>query len=260
MLATPSPPPEDNAGTPAATVVVYRHDPARGAAEVLMVVRSGGMRFAAGAVVFPGGRVDPADGDLAARLWPDRDRAETAARIAAVRETIEEAGLVITTASRVSAGDAARARRALESGATLGDVLERFGWELDLDRLVPWARWNPKFERAFDTRFYLADLGTGAVDLEVDGTEHTRLLWVSPAAALERVARGELHAIFPTVRNLERLALHDDFAAAAAFARSFPPRTITPRIEQHDDGRWLSIPDDLGYPVTREKLESAMRG
>ena len=247
-------------GTPAATVVIFRRAPEGGDPEVLMVVRSAGMRFAAGAVVFPGGRVDEADRDLAASLFPDRDRSEMAARLAGVRETLEEAGLAIGLAHPVKAGEAIAARAALEQGATLAEVLDRFGWTLDLDRLVPWARWCPDHVRAFDTRFYLADLGTGAVELEVDGTEHQQLMWISPAEALRRAKNGELHAIFPTLRNLERLALHAGFAAAADFARAHPVRIITPWIEEREDGSWICIPDDLGYPVTSQDVASARRG
>lgn len=249
----------DDPAIPAATVITFRRNPAGGPAEILMAVRSAEMRVFAGAAVFPGGRIDPADHELAARHWPDADPEETAARLAGIREMLEEAGLLLAVTTPVTAQEVAAARQALCAGDTLGTVLDRFGWQLDLDRLVPWARWNPKFVRAFDTRFYLADLGTGAVTLEVDGTEHTELLWITPAEALARVDRGEMRAIYPTLRNLERLALHGDFAAARAHANIHPIRTITPRIEVRDDGPWLTIPDDLGYPITGQKLDETLR-
>ena len=50
---------------PAATVVIFRNCSAGGPPELLMVQRAKEMRFAGGAVVFPGGRVDPADRVLA---------------------------------------------------------------------------------------------------------------------------------------------------------------------------------------------------
>ncbi|RZM08222.1 MAG: NUDIX domain-containing protein, partial [Sphingomonas sp.] len=80
------------AAIPAATLVIVRDTPAAGP-ELLMVERAKAMAFAGGALVFPGGRVDPGDHALAAVLGtPDDD---TAARIAAIRETIEEAGLPV---------------------------------------------------------------------------------------------------------------------------------------------------------------------
>ena len=66
--------------------------------------------------------------------------------------------------------------------------------------------------------------------------------------------------IFPTRRNLERLAQFDSFAQAKAHTEATPQRTITPSIETTDQGRVLRIPDDLGYPVIEERFDSALRG
>ena len=60
--------------------------------------------------------------------------------------------------------------------------------------------------RIFDTRFYLANLGTGAVDVVVDQTENSHLFWASAQGALDLADRGKIKMIFPTRRNLERLA------------------------------------------------------
>jgi len=260
-MTAPFPEQSESALTfPAATVIVFRKSPKGGEAEVLMVVRSKDMRFAAGAVVFPGGRVDEADRELAASLFPEAgDGEELAARIAGVRETLEEAGLVIGIAEKVSAEDAARARALLLERGALAPVLEHMGWTVLPERLEPFARWNPKFERSFDTRFYLADLGTGAVTLEIDGTEHSHLLWITPAEAIARADRGELRAIFPTRRNLERLARHATFAEAVADARAHPQPVITPWIDERDGERWLNIPEGLGYPVVTALLEPLQR-
>lgn len=251
----------DNALTfPAATVIIFRRAPTGGPPQILMVIRSAGMRFAAGAAVFPGGRVDEADRQLATKLHPDAaDPEDVAARIAGARETLEEAGLLIGVPQTVSAADVAAARARLLECGTLEPVLEQFGWTLDLSRLEPFARWNPKFERSFDTRFYLADLGTGAVSLDVDGTEHSHLLWVTPAEALAMADRGELRAIFPTRCNLQRLAQFADFAAAVSDARTYPPTVITPWIDEREGRRWLNIPPGLGYPQTSAPLEHTER-
>ena len=121
---------------PAATLVIFRHGTAGQPPELLMVQRAKEMRFAGGAAVFPGGRVDPADRTLAARLAPEADPHVTAAQIAAVRETLEEAGLAVALDRPVSAADAAAARALLLEQGALEPVLERFGWRLDLGRLV----------------------------------------------------------------------------------------------------------------------------
>ena len=176
---------EDPPATPAATLVIFRRDAAGGAPQILMVERSAAMKFAGGAAVFPGGRVDDADRTLAMALGADGDEAidEMAARIAAVRETLEETGLVVGIQQRPSLEEARRARELLLTDGTLATTLATMGWHLDLEALVPFARWRPKHRhlRVYDTRFYLADLGTGAVDLlVVHGISlPPRELWVS---------------------------------------------------------------------------------
>src|SRR5688500_17902492 len=155
--------------TPAATIVIFRNDPAGGAPQLLMVERSASMSFAGGAAVFPGGRVDDADRELALRYASADADQETlddlAARVAAVRETIEGTGLVVGIAAAVGHDEALAAREFLCAQGTLAPVLERHGWALDLAALTYFARWRPKHRhmRVYDTRFFLADLGTGAV-------------------------------------------------------------------------------------------------
>ncbi len=226
---------------PAATVIVFRNDPAGGPPHILMVTRHNAMRFAGGMAVFPGGRVDREDHDLAAAIDHSLDPDEAAHRIAAVRETLEETGLAIGMTQPVTGKAAREARALLEAEGALGPVLERMGWTLDLDDVVPFARWNPRNERLpriFDTRFYLADLGTGAVELEIDGSENTHLFWTSAAGALDMAERGELSVIFPTRRNLERLAQF-------AFVRG---RTRTGRSDSRQDD----------HPVDRRARRNAL--
>mgnify|MGYP003664395781 FL=1 len=253
----------DDQPIPAATQVIFRGGREGADPELLMVVRSRKMSFAGGMAVFPGGRVDPADYDLGRQLARGEDPEELAHRIAAIRETLEETGLAVGLTGTID-GTLAREARALllEQGA-LAPVLERFGWAIDRSAIIPFARWLPlgmAHSRIFDTRFYLADLGTGAVDVEVDATENTRLFWVTAKGALEMAAREEIAVIFPTRRNLERLALFSDFAAAKAHAGATPVRIITPQVDESGAAPVLRIPHDAGYPVTTEVLENAMRG
>lgn len=255
----PSSPP---ASIPAATVVVFRRSPEGAAPQILMVTRDRAMSFAGGMAVFPGGRVDPADFELASALSHGFDIDEAAHRVAAVRETLEETGLVIGITGSASDAEARRARTLLLEQAALAPVLDTMGWTLDLEALVPFARWHPKNERlprVFDTRFYLADLGTGAVELEIDATENTHLFWTSAADALDSAGRGELSVIYPTRRNLERLAQFGSFSEARAHAEAIPVRTITPWMEERAGERWLAIPADAGYPIDGEPLTSVAR-
>ena len=247
---------------PAATVVIFRQSDVTRPPELLMVERAKEMRFAGGAAVFPGGRIDPADHDLAADLVDASELPadELAARVAAIRETLEETGLVIGVDRPVSGADAAQARGLLLAQGALAPVLVQMGWQIAPQVLVPFARWCPMHEGSFDTRFYLANLGTGAVDITVDLTENTHLFWASAAGALAMADRGEISVIYPTRRNLDRLALFASFAEACAQAAAHPVRMITPRQVEVEGERWLTIPDGMGYPVTRQSMGTVMRG
>lgn len=250
-------------GIPAATVVIFRNGLAGGPPEILMAIRSRNMVFAGGMAVFPGGRVDPADYELGRQLAASLDPDEAAHQIAVVRETLEETGLAIGLAGQIDAARARAARELLLEAGALAPVLDHFGWTLDLAQLTPFARWFPKNERiprVYDTRFYLADLGTGAVEIEADLSENTHLFWTTAQGALDAAETGEIKVIFPTRRNLERLAQFASFDAARAQAEAIPVRTITPFIGEQQGQPWLYIGEDLGYPVTGEPLESVARG
>ncbi len=248
--------------TPAATMVIFRDNPSGGAPLLLIVERVEAMAFAGGAAVFPGGKVDAADFDYAAMLGGPLELDEAAARLAAIRETIEEAGLALGLSGVLDPADCAGARAALHDGESLQKVCVRHGWTPDFVRLVPWSRWRPPNleTRTFDTRFYLVNAGNNAPLATVDQTENRALFWASAAEVLKRADRKELKIIFPTRRNLERLAMFGDFDSAAAHAAAHPVSTVLTYVEEREDGRWLCIPDGHGYPVIEESFERAMRG
>lgn len=256
-------PPEPIA-TPAATMVIFRQNPDGGAPLLLMVERIKAMAFAGGAAVFPGGKVDPADFDYAEMLGGPLPLDEAAARLAAIRETIEEAGLALGLKGVDDPADCDVARAALHDGESLQAICNHFGWQPDFDQLVPWSRWRPPaFERAsrvFDTRFYLVDAGNTTPLATVDHTENRALFWASAAQVLEKADKGEVKIIFPTRRNLERLAMFGSFDAATAHAAEHPVSIVLTYIDKREDGNWLCIPDGHGYPVLEESLDQALRG
>ena len=244
---------------PAATLVIFREQPA-GPPELLMVERAKAMVFAGGALVFPGGRIDPDDELLAERIGGDL--ADAAARIAAIRETIEETGLGPALAPAPLAAALAQLRQELEEGAPFSALLDNQGLTLELDALTPFARWCPTFKEArrFDTLFYLAEAPADAELPHAAEAEAIRTLWASAAEVLEQAESGRARIIFPTRRNLERLAQFGSFEAAVAHALAHPVVPITPYPEERADGPWLCIPEGLGYPVTAERWTSVMRG
>lgn len=240
---------------PAATLVVWR-DHAAGP-EILVVERSPTMAFAAGAIVFPGGRVDPADRQLAEALGTPC----AAAKVTAIRETIEETGVVPGLLGAVDPALGLALQAALHQGSDFAQLLDAHGLALDLEALTPFARWMPAFKqpRKFDTLFFLAPAPTGDWRPHPQEGECVAAEWAGPMELLERIDRGEASAIFPTKRNLERLAQHECLAEALADARAHPLETIIPWVEEIDGIRYVRIPEGRGYPVTGEPLATAFR-
>ena len=240
---------------PAATLIVVREREG-GPPELLMVERAEGMAFAAGALVFPGGRIDEAD----RRLGEESGFEDGAARVAAIRETIEETAIPVGI-SPVPL-DPQWMQQALLAGHPLGALLIEREEALDPGQLTPFARWVPKFHavRRFDTLFYVARCPDGDCEPRVVEGECAGASWLSAREALEREERGEARLIFPTRRNLERLAQHSSFDEIRADALAHPIEPVTPWVEERDGERFITIPGHLGYPVTRERLDGLWRG
>jgi len=240
---------------PAATLVVWRDGPA--GPEILVVERSARMAFAAGAIVFPGGRIDAADRELAQALG----QANEAAKITAIRETIEESGVIAGLTGPIGPALGLTLQAALNEGADFGELLAAHRLTVDLDALTAFARWMPAFKqpRKFDTLFFLARAPSGDWPPNPQAGECVAAEWAGPADLLDRVARGEANAIFPTKRNLERLAGHPGYEDALIDARAHSLETIIPWVEDVDGEPHVRIPGDRGYPVTSEPLTTAFR-
>ena len=240
---------------PAATLIVVR-ERAGASPELLMVERAQGMAFAAGALVFPGGRIDAADRELAAGLGID------AAAVAAIRETVEETALPVGLAPIPPQSAAADLQRALVADEPFGKLLDRAGLALDAAALTPFARWVPKFHavRRFDTLFYIARCPPGDWQPRVMEGECAGAEWLAAADVLERERRSEARLIFPTRRTLERLAQHATFDSIRADALAHPIEPISPWVEERDGEKFITIPADLGFPVTQERLDGLWRG
>lgn len=240
---------------PAATLIVIR-DRTGAPPELLMVERAQGMAFAAGAWVFPGGRIDKADRDLANDLQMDP------AAVAAVRETIEETAVPVALAPPPSGAVANELQRALVADEPFGPLLDKSGIRIDVSALTPFARWVPKFHavRRFDTLFYVAPCPEGDWRPQVIEGECASAAWLTAAEVLERDRRGEARLIFPTRRTLERLAQHSSFEAIRADAIAHPIEPVTPWVEERDGEKFITIPSHLGFPVTQERLDGLWRG
>jgi 8-oxo-dGTP pyrophosphatase MutT (NUDIX family) len=231
--------------------------------EVLLLERVLKSDFAGGAFVFPGGKVDPADGQLPRERWrgPDPvvdaealgldDPTEAlATRAAAVRETFEEAGVLLAVRADgepVSAEDLATpsfvaARQAL---VERGPVEDFHAWlveedlVLELGALGFWSWWvTPEgSHRRYDTRFFVATVPTLQREVAAhDETETSSMRWISPTAALAAAASDEVTIIFPTRWNLRQLAAYPTAEAAvdAALAGETDVERTLPTVESVD--------------------------
>ena len=133
---------------------------------------------------------------------------------------------------------------------------------IDPAALTPFARWVPKFHavRRFDTLFFVARCPEGDWTPNAIAGECAGAFWLTANEALEREQRGEARLIFPTRRNLERLAQHSSFEEIRADALAHPIEPVTPWVEERDGERFITIPGHLGYPVTQERLDGLWRG
>jgi len=243
---------------PASTLILMRRS-ADGPPDLLMTERARTMAFAAGALVFPGGRIDPDDHRTAEQFGAGH--ADAAARIAAIRETIEETCVAAGLAPAPDAATVTSLREGLKRQVAFADLLDRHALRLDLDALTPFARWCPNFRetRRFDTFFYLAEAPINAPAPVADEAEAVRAFWAPARVVVEDIGADRAFAIFPTRRNLERLARFASIDEARADAAAHPVEKITPWVEERDGENWVCIGEDLGYPVTAERLATARR-
>jgi 8-oxo-dGTP pyrophosphatase MutT (NUDIX family) len=242
------------------------------AIEVFMLRRNLRSAFVAGAFVFPGGAVD-ADDRLppATELVHGIDAATADARlgvehsglgfwVAAIRESFEEAGVLlardVATGAGVAPGlvEALVPRRAAVAAGeqSFADLVRPHGLALDAGALRVFAHWiTPEpAPRRYDTWFFVAPAPEGHA-YEHDSDETVASEWVQPAAALERARRGELELIYPTFKSLQALARFPTVTAlldAVDDAWSDPPSAL--RVMNPDQGWQVRLPGDAPGDAT----------
>lgn len=247
---------------PASTVLLLRDSARRQELEVFMMVRHHQIEFNSGALVFPGGSVDAGDKEITARpeLYSGGQglgESDLGFRIAAIRETFEESGILLArprgSAALVDAGragqiEAAHRTALCESKISFLQVLAENALELALDALVPYAHWiTPEgLPKRFDTWFFMAAAPPDQLGAH-DGKESTDSIWVSPREAVEGGESGRFKLPFPTTRNLIRLAKHPSVNAALDDARGMSIVTVMPVMTRTESGRQLRIPREAGY-------------
>lgn len=245
---------------PAATILLLRDEPAF---EVLMVKRHHQIDFASGALVFPGGKTDPDDGNPGWRDqaigWERFDPVQREMRVAAIREVFEEAGILLANdrAGQPFSEVCDPALRAAvdQRETSFLEVVRDLKVQLRLDALTVFARWiTPEImPKRFDTFFYSVRAPANQV-AACDGHEAVDAEWVAPAEALRLAERGERTIIFPTRMNLKLLAEARSAADAVTRAKERPLVTIMPELVERDGQRLLTIPADAGYGAVTEPI------
>jgi 8-oxo-dGTP pyrophosphatase MutT (NUDIX family) len=129
--------------------------------------------------------------------------------------------------------------------AAVREVAEETGITLpDPAALVPFARWitPPEVSIRFDTYFFLAVAPEGA-EAVVDGSEIVDARWFEPARALEGSEAGEILMVFPTIKNLERVAEFDTADALLEWAAKHEVKPVEPRVEGQGEAARIVIDD-----------------
>lgn len=230
-----------------------------------MVERHHQIDFATGAMVFPGGKVEEADRDPEVHRRCDGveglDEDAITVRVAAIRETFEESGVLLAAERegqrRIDPerlrGIDARFRHDLERGqVTLGEMLEAEDLSLRCQDLVTFAHWiTPLFmPKRFDTYFYLVEAPADQVALH-DGRESVDSVWTTVHGAIEDQEAGRRTIIFPTLAQLQKLGRSHTVSEAMAVTREHPVVTVLPELKKGPDGKpVLVLPTNAGYEIT----------
>jgi len=238
---------------PAATVLLAR-DGADGLPEVYMLRRAASAGFMAGVDVFPGGRVDTGDHALAITWRAASDTPPTPdddARVAAIRECFEEAGVIPATSAGCDLPALANARASLLRGdSEFGDVTAALRAAPDLDALVPFARWitPPMERRRYDTLFFAVRAPEDAGNASACNLETDRGRWVFAQEELQDYARGRCQLAPPTLVILHQIARFSTVDAILAWARAQDVYPIHPHLCEVDEAPALALPGDPRHP------------
>ena len=246
----------------AATLMLLRDSPQ--GLEVFMVARHHKIDSFAGALVFPGGKVEVSDQHETLRCYCRNDDAfndhELAFRVAAIRETFEECGVLLAyqTGSNdfITADDLALLqplRQQLnDNNLDMLKFCHQTKLELAIDQLVHFAHWiTPKMRpKIFDTHFFLAATPPDQI-AEHDGHESLDSIWIRPADAINRGEQGTANVVFPTRMNLSKLDRSPTLEQALATAHTEAIVTVQPEPQPCDGGNVMTIPAAAGYGGSR---------
>lgn len=258
---------------PAATVLLVRDcekntDPL----EVFMVVRHHQIDFASGALVFPGGKVDDADlkKELQDHLPASQDLKDPllSFKIASIREAFEECHILLArdrvTGKLVGPDRVELLTEKYRKDMQAGDIdilkmADAENLELATEMLAHYSHWvTPTFmPKRFDTHFFIAIAPEEQLAFH-DGEESVDSVWIGPNEAMQAAKEGKYTIIFPTMMNIEYLTRYKSADDAIADAHATDTVTVLPVVEKTAEGKFLNIPAEADYSLTRRKIDPMM--
>jgi 8-oxo-dGTP pyrophosphatase MutT (NUDIX family) len=268
---------------PSASVLLLRDGvpDARGhRLEVLLQRRAQSMAALGGMHVFPGGKVDPQDGAMAATAGlldvpPATDTTNTTGlnlrvwQVAALRELFEEAGVLLALGAhdRPPAAEALPALRAeVLAGADWVVLLRKHSLRWHTAALQPFTRWITPLQPAigrhrFDTLFFLARLPEGQTVLQDthEGAESTESLWLRPREAMEQYQASRMELVPPQLMGLAQLARHPTVHSAWQEAAARPAPTVLPHTFSVHGVRHMCYPGDPDHPIAERAMPGPTR-
>jgi 8-oxo-dGTP pyrophosphatase MutT (NUDIX family) len=257
MKKEPAPP------RPATTVLLLRPSKradVASALEVFMVVRHHQIDSFSGALVFPGGKLEDADGDRRLRARStgaaSLNDVELKFRVAGIREAFEECGVLLAhkrgQKALIGAAELAPIEqrwrvKLTKDEASIVDLVETEDLELATEFMTPFAHWiTPTFApKRFDTWFFLAEAPADQVALH-DGSESVDSVWIGAQQAIDEATAGRRTLVHATHKNLELLVEGDTVAGAIEQARKRRIVTVQPWVEAREGKRFLHIPEGAG--------------
>ncbi len=210
----------------ASTVILLRQG--KELLEVFLLRKSRSLEFAAGAYVFPGGKVDEEDQNprwfslfshltreaMEERMTDILPKSPLGFHVAALRELLEESGLLLS--ERPCPPDVIQEiRTQLHEGKCFLPLIESFQLKLSPEKLTYYAHWlTPTlFPVRYNTCFFMSELPEG-FNLTPDLHETSEGLWMSPQIALKKNEEGALPLMPPTVITLAELSHFDSVKKA----------------------------------------------